>query len=686
MLTVLNVAYPFVPVTPDAVGGAEQILSAVQKAAKHAGHRSLVLGCEGSEADGQLFTVPRADGPFTPARLAEVERRYRAEIERIVEEAAVDVVHMHGVDFHAYLPDAPTPVLATLHLPPEWYPPQIFTEKRPHTYFNCVSHSQRQRCPSSEVLLEDVPNGVDLSRFHPSHEDGGYALVLGRICPEKGTHVALDAAHRADVPLLVAGEVFPFPEHLRYFEKEVRPRLDARRRFIGPVGRRGKRRLLARASCVIVPSVVPETSSLVSMEALASGTPVIAFPNGALPEIVAHGRTGFLVRDFTEMVDAIRKARTLTSEDCRATAERFALDTMCGRYLSIYERIARRAPARIRGSRAVTTIEIDDVARLHALETEWDDLWARSPEATVFQRPQWLLPWCTHLLQGRLRVVAIRRGARLIGTAPFFVWNDGGRRVLSLLGAGVSDYADMLVDPEERDAVMRALGDWLDTAGGWDRGLWSELPSGSPLLELTRGRGVTADEQDVCPGLELTGHHSLRDALSSRKWASIRLARSRAERHGGVHFTEATAGTFGALFSRLVELHTARWREHGGGMLADPRVRAFHLDAGPRLMAQGALTLSGVHIGGTLAGVLYTFHDRRASRCYLSGFDAALGDASPGTLAFAHALECAIARGDACLDFLRGGESYKYSWGALDRRRVHRATWDRPCGSNQWPG
>ncbi len=347
MLTVLNVAYPFAPVTPDAVGGAEQILSAMDRAVVRAGHRSLVLGVEGSRSEGRLFCVPRPEGPLTPELQAEARADYQAEIDRLVASEKVDVVHLHGADFHAYLPEARVPVLGTLHLPQEWYPRALFEVNRQHTWLNCVSGSQRRRCPPSAILLEDVPNGVDLSRLRPAARAGDYVLVLGRICPEKGIHVALDAALRANVPLVLAGEVFPYPKHLAYFDVEVRPRLDARRRFIGAAGFDRKVELLRRARCLLVPSMVPETSSLVTLEALACGTPVIAFPNGALADLIEDGKTGFLVRDFSEMVDAIRRAAKLDRPGCRAAAERFSEDTMCERYLSIYQKIALECHAGI---------------------------------------------------------------------------------------------------------------------------------------------------------------------------------------------------------------------------------------------------------------------------------------------------------------------------------------------------
>lgn len=142
-------------------------------------------------------------------------------------------------------------------------------------------------------------------------------------------------------PPPAGGRGLPYPAHEDYFRTEIEPRLDRSRRFIGPVGFERKRRLLTAARCLVVPSLAPETSSLVAMEALACGTPVVAFPAGALPEIVEHGRTGFLAADEREMAGAIRAASGLSAEDCRAAArERFDLEDMAARYFDLYRQVA----------------------------------------------------------------------------------------------------------------------------------------------------------------------------------------------------------------------------------------------------------------------------------------------------------------------------------------------------------
>jgi glycosyltransferase involved in cell wall biosynthesis len=192
-------------------------------------------------------------------------------------------------------------------------------------------------------LLPPIENGVADHFFTPRHAKRDFALVLARICPEKGVHLAIAAAKRANVPLLIAGEVFSYPEHQAYFEQEVRPRLDRWRRFIGPIGLARKRRLLAAARCLLVPSLVPETSSLAAREALASGTAVIGFPRGALLEVLEHGRTGFLVNDEREMAKAITRAPTVVTTECRRSARRFSLQKMTSKYIETYRALCRSA-------------------------------------------------------------------------------------------------------------------------------------------------------------------------------------------------------------------------------------------------------------------------------------------------------------------------------------------------------
>jgi glycosyltransferase involved in cell wall biosynthesis len=340
-LTVLNVAYPLATVGPDAVGGAEQVVSLLDRAIVRAGHTSIVVAREGSRCAGILVPVPRVSGTMSNHLQPGAQTACRNAIRAALSRWHIDVVHLHGIDFHAYLPPPGVPTLVTLHLPPSWYAPEAFRHGRPGTYLHCVSCSQRGECPPGVEMLADIANGVPVEDLTARHGKRRLVVSLGRVCWEKGFHIALDAAAKAGIAMVLGGQVFPYAEHQTYFRDMIAPRLDGARRFVGPVGFARKRRLLTAARALLVPSLVAETGSLVAMEALACGTPVIAFRAGALRDVVEHGRTGFLVSDVDEMASAIGAAASLDPAACRAAArERFSLDRMMADYFRVYRRLA----------------------------------------------------------------------------------------------------------------------------------------------------------------------------------------------------------------------------------------------------------------------------------------------------------------------------------------------------------
>ncbi len=342
-LTVVQVAFPFAPVGPDAVGGAEQVLTTLEAGLTALGHHCITVACAGSRTTGALVETRLPEGAIDDVVRARVHQAHRRNLEAALRGGA-DLVHMHGIDFHACLPPPGVPVLATLHLPPSWYQPGALNPARPDTWLNPVSRSQAEACPESPAILPPVPNGVPVGALSVRLTRRDFALALGRVCPEKNLHTALEAGTRAGVPVLLGGQLFPYAEHQAYWQDELAPRLAApgtRHRFLGPVGFARKRRLLSAARCLVSASIAPETSSLVAMEALACGTPVVAFPSGALAEIVEHGVTGFLVRDVAEMAEAIRAAPSIDPEACREAARRrFSAEAMVARYLDLYRRIA----------------------------------------------------------------------------------------------------------------------------------------------------------------------------------------------------------------------------------------------------------------------------------------------------------------------------------------------------------
>jgi glycosyltransferase involved in cell wall biosynthesis len=350
MLTILSAGYPFAAVTPNAVGGAEQVLATLDRALVERGCRSIVVAPQGSTCRGELCASPLPDGPLTPDVQYVGRRAFGDAIAAARDAAAPDVIHLHGTDVAEYLPDpGDTPIVVTLHLWPDRYPPELFAPSRADVQFVCVSEAQRAACPRARAC-RTIPNGVDLTFFRAEARrrlPRSTVLLLGRICPEKAFHLAMDAAREAELDLAIAGRVFPYEAHEAYFHEEIEPRLGEDARFLGPLDRVSMRDALAAAACVAVPSMVSETSSLAAMEALACGTPVVAFRTPALAELVEDGRTGFLVDTVDEMVEAFRCVPALSRRHCRLAAERrCAAEAMIGGYLELYRTVAGGFPPR----------------------------------------------------------------------------------------------------------------------------------------------------------------------------------------------------------------------------------------------------------------------------------------------------------------------------------------------------
>jgi glycosyltransferase involved in cell wall biosynthesis len=345
-LTVLSMAYPFAPVGPGSVGGAERILADLDRALIQRGHKSMVVACEGSQPEGELFPVPMPAGDLDESARRTHTARFQAAIDRAVSARRPDLIHMHGLDFHEYDLPPRIPVIVTLHLPVAWYPAHIWARCCGRVLFQCVSETQRRSGPPELSSAPVIQNGV----FPPpsaAEDDGDFALILGRICPEKNQHEALEAATAARIQVRIGGEVFPYPEHRAYFKYRIEPLLEpGGHRYLGPLSSETKWRLLANARCLLHPTLAPETSSLVAMEALAAGTPVIAYPSGALPEIVRHGLDGFLVANMDEMARAIRNTHLIDRAECRqSAAQRFSGERMIRQYFDLYASCLTGHPA-----------------------------------------------------------------------------------------------------------------------------------------------------------------------------------------------------------------------------------------------------------------------------------------------------------------------------------------------------
>jgi glycosyltransferase involved in cell wall biosynthesis len=344
-LTIVSAAYPLVPVGADTVGGSEQVLARIDAALVARGHRSIVVASRGSSIAGTLVETPGHVGHADAAAWSRAYAVHHETIQRVIDTVRPDVVHLHGADQHSTLPKPGPAVLVTLHLPASNYPEHVLHPARSSTFYSCGSRFARRQY-DGRVDAVVIPYAVPLERFKPGPPKEDFVLALGRICHEKGFHLALDAARKANLPLILGGKVPPFREHQDYFDREIAPRLDGERRFLGPIPLAQRADLLARARCLVVPSLWDETGPLVALEALASGTPVVARPVGAMLDNLEQGKTALFVEDVDDMACALHEVKRLDSRECRRAAEeRFCAELMVERYIALYEHLAAQVRA-----------------------------------------------------------------------------------------------------------------------------------------------------------------------------------------------------------------------------------------------------------------------------------------------------------------------------------------------------
>jgi glycosyltransferase involved in cell wall biosynthesis len=248
--------------------------------------------------------------------------------------AEFDLIHSH-YDFMAlsYSRLVRTPVLTTIH---GFSSPKIMPvyQKYRDGYF--VSISDSDRAPGLNYMAT-VYNGIDLSLYPFQESSGDDLIFLGRIHPDKGVHLAIEVARLSGLRLLIAGII----QDKEYFCKQVKPHLDDQQIcYIGPVDVEGKNELFARARALLHLNTIPERFGLVLAEANVAGVPVIAMDLGSCCEVIEDGRTGFLVNNADEAVQALRRLHEIDRRACRKRVQqRFSIETMVEAYERVYSAI-----------------------------------------------------------------------------------------------------------------------------------------------------------------------------------------------------------------------------------------------------------------------------------------------------------------------------------------------------------
>jgi CelD/BcsL family acetyltransferase involved in cellulose biosynthesis len=299
---------------------------------------------------------------------------------------------------------------------------------------------------------------------------------------------------------------------------------------------------------------------------------------------------------------------------------------------------------------------------MRQIAREWAELWARCTRTTPFQRPEWILPWIDAFCPENIAAIEVRRGERLVGLAPLLIYPRDQEQFLAFMGGGVSDYLDLLIEPQDENETLAAITDATKVIGSWTTLDLTDLPGTSVLRRTMLSRFT--NPHDSCSALELPPtKEELLQLLSKRQRANLRNARSRLDRAGGGQFELASAETLTEFLDELFRLHANRWSQQGqSGVLADEQVRRFHRESAPKLLASGFLCLYRLRVKEHTAAVLYALVNGSTVFCYLQGFDPEFGFISPGTQLMFFVLEEAVQLGMRKFDFLRGEEFYKRHW------------------------
>ncbi|HYN97532.1 MAG TPA: glycosyltransferase family 4 protein [Pilimelia sp.] len=345
------VAPPYFDVPPAAYGGVEAVVADLADALVERGHTVTLFGA-GAAGTAAAFvpvwerTIPERLGePFPELVNAAVSRRA---VEVLAVTDGLDVVHDHTSSGPLNAPAYASlglPTVVTMHGP---------VDDDMYRYYgslgrdvDMVAISERQRALAPDLnWVGTVHNGLRLDAWPYRPEKGDYALFLGRFHPHKAPHLALDAAHEAGLPLVLAGKCAE-PVEKEYFERAIRPRLTADDRVFGVADAAAKRELLAGARCLLFPVQWEEPFGMVMIEAMACGTPVVALRAGAVPEVVVDGVTGFILDDPAELAGALGRVGRLDPAACRQrVADHFSVAKLAAGYEAAYRlALAHRANA-----------------------------------------------------------------------------------------------------------------------------------------------------------------------------------------------------------------------------------------------------------------------------------------------------------------------------------------------------
>jgi glycosyltransferase involved in cell wall biosynthesis len=320
-LRIALIAPVWFPVPPPRYGGIESIVSLLADGLVEAGH-DVTLFASGDSRSKAALSFTYIEAPSSQIGIAQIEVRHAlACYERANE---FDIINDHSGPPAAVIGGAvETPVLHTVHGPLGGEPGELYASigrVAPRVGLISVSRSQRAARPELPWAA-NIPNAIDLSRYPFDQNKGEYLVYLGRICPEKGAHRAVEVARAANVPLKLAGKRRE-PAERSFFATQVEPYLGDGIEYLGEISHEEKVQLLQRARATLFPIEWDEPFGLVMIESLACGTPVIATRRGAVPEVLEHRKTGIIVDRSEQIPGVLTQADALDRGQLRRAVER----------------------------------------------------------------------------------------------------------------------------------------------------------------------------------------------------------------------------------------------------------------------------------------------------------------------------------------------------------------------------
>ncbi len=333
VMRIALIAPPWTPVPPDLYGGIELVVDRLARGFQAAGHEVLLFTTGDSTCDvPRKWTYEQAQGTKIGMALPEINHALAA-YDAV---QGYDIVHDHtlmGPPYSALFPELK--VVTTVHGNFDSDLAALYERVSPKVPTIAISHAQRRPAPHIPIARV-IHHGLDAVEFPFGDGAGGYCLFLGRMSPDKGAHRAIEACRKAAIPLIMAAKMREVAEH-EYFDHFVRPHLSHEVQYLGEVPHAEKLELLAGARALVFPIRWNEPFGMVMIEAMACGTPVLAFPEGAAPEVVEDGKTGFLCHDETDMAEAISRVDQIDRATCRAAVEGyFSTTRMVDEHLALF--------------------------------------------------------------------------------------------------------------------------------------------------------------------------------------------------------------------------------------------------------------------------------------------------------------------------------------------------------------